>query len=217
MSNVVTKLTIQENNVETASESTNHLVESLKTLLGTEPHDESDIITKLGEIKAKCNVDLAHRCLIAKHGTVDILVESCKKYQTKTNLLINVLGTMIALTNGQPDIITEDHISLFCQLIRSQINDATRITSILKLLHNACIKHEGNRQACANNGLIELILTTLQQHKSVPELVKVGCAVLRALTSDDDIRVPYGKAHEHAKIIVNDHAGIKVLLALTRG
>lgn len=36
--------------------------------------------------------------------------------------------------------------------------------------------------------------------------------LLRMLTLDDDVRVAFGKAHEHAKLIAKEHGGLEVLV-----
>jgi hypothetical protein len=47
--------------------------------------------------------------------------------------------------------------------------------------------------------------------------VKLICCALRTLTLDDDVRVPFGKAHNHAKLIVTEAGALKKLLELSSG
>ena len=37
--------------------------------------------------------------------------------------------------------------------------------------------------------------------------------VWQALVQDDDVRVPFGKAHDHARAIVEDHEALRKLCA----
>jgi hypothetical protein len=48
-------------------------------------------------------------------------------------------------------------------------------------------------------------------------VVREACWALRVMTFDDDIRVPFGHAHEHAKMIVQENKGLKVLIEAARG
>ena len=43
------------------------------------------------------------------------------------------------------------------------------------------------------------------------------CALVRTMTLDDDIRVPYGQAHEHARQLVEEHRLLDVLLDMLKG
>lgn len=36
------------------------------------------------------------------------------------------------------------------------------------------------------------------------DTLRAVCAVLRCLVLDDDVRVEYGRAHEHARVIASD-------------
>lgn len=40
--------------------------------------------------------------------------------------------------------------------------------------------------------------------------------IWQALVQDDDVRVPYGKAHDHAREIVEEHDAISKLLEVLR-
>jgi hypothetical protein len=65
--------------------------------------------------------------------------------------------------------------------------------------------------------LITLLVNLLTVHKNEPLIVIEACGLLRSLTYDDDIRVPFGKAHEHAKMIVTEGHTLKTLLELCEG
>jgi len=50
-----------------------------------------------------------------------------------------------------------------------------------------------------------------------PSTTKEACGVLRSLTLDDDVRVQFGKAHEHTKLIVTEHSGLERLFRFIEG
>jgi len=54
------------------------------------------------------------------------------------------------------------------------------------------------------------VLTT---HVETPAAVKQAAHCLRSLVLDDDVRVAFGKAHDHAKLIVNEHNGFMAIMS----
>lgn len=218
LSNIVTDLEEEEgqDTVTLPSERASSLVESLKVLMQDDQENLEELLKKLADVREVCDEDLARRCLIGSYGLADVLFSVVKKYDSNTEMLLEVLSTYCALTNGQPDVVKEDHVQYFCQQIKDKVGEPAVLCGILKLLFNCCLKHESNRQTNVNHGIVELVTDVLQRHKSEADLVKQSCALLRVLTFDDDIRVPYGRAHDHAKKIVTDHSGIKVLLGLAK-
>lgn len=72
-----------------------------------------------------------------------------------------------------------------------------------------CVRHEENRQALVAAGVLDgLGLCIKEGGRS--ELLQV-CRVWMALVQDDDIRVPFGKAHDHARDIVENHGALTTL------
>lgn len=43
------------------------------------------------------------------------------------------------------------------------------------------------------------------------------CGALRVLTYDDDVRVPFGKGHEHAKMIVTEQDALSKIMLISKG
>ena len=58
-----------------------------------------------------------------------------------------------------------------------------------------------NRQNIFTAGVFEKVRNILLKEEACANEIRDACALLRALTLDDDIRHEYGKAHEHATII----------------
>jgi hypothetical protein len=48
------------------------------------------------------------------------------------------------------------------------------------------------------------------------DVVVETAKLIRTLILDDDVRVPFGKAHEHAKLIVTEGLAIQKLLDVMR-
>lgn len=59
------------------------------------------------------------------------------------------------------------------------------------------------RQKIYNANIIDLIKNNLQERTPL-ELIRSTLALCRALVLDDDVRVEFGKAHEHARIIASE-------------
>lgn len=57
----------------------------------------------------------------------------------------------------------------------------------------------------------------LINHEDNGDIVKEVCQAMRTLTLDDDPRVPFGKAHDHAKMIVTEANALELLLKVANG
>lgn len=77
------------------------------------------------------------------------------------------------------------------------------ICDIFKWIQKACLLHEMNRQLIINEDILVTHLKPLMQRNEV-EVVKNLCTCFRFLILDDDIRVEFGKAHEHARLIASE-------------
>lgn len=90
-------------------------------------------------------------------------------------------------------------------------SDGAVITASLELGLSCCVRHEHNRQNFVNNGLLVHLDQLFDRQR-----VKV-CRIWQALVQDDDIRVPFGHAHEHARIIVEEHQALRKLTKAMNG
>lgn len=66
-------------------------------------------------------------------------------------------------------------------------------------------------------GALEALVGVLQAHRGIPRVVRTTCRALRSFTLDDDVRKPFGKAHEHARLLAEDHGLIAICLDLIKG
>eukprot|EP00730_Choanoeca_flexa_P001115 TRINITY_DN10484_c0_g2_i5.p1 TRINITY_DN10484_c0_g2~~TRINITY_DN10484_c0_g2_i5.p1 ORF type:complete len:502 (+),score=129.05 TRINITY_DN10484_c0_g2_i5:67-1572(+) len=140
--------------------------------------------------------------------------------------LHSTLAALSALLDGQPDLVTppnpnsviaevqvNSNVKALCQPLRKFPSDAIVQQHGVQAIKHACIMHETNRQNFIAEGLIALLLHVLSTHVDAPKAVEQAAHCLRALTLDDDVRVAFGKAHDHAKLIVNEHEGLKAIMS----
>lgn len=77
------------------------------------------------------------------------------------------------------------------------------VCDILKWIQKACLLHELNRQLIFNEELLVKHLKPLLASENA-DIIKNVCTCFRYLILDDDIRVEFGKAHEHARMIASE-------------
>jgi len=78
------------------------------------------------------------------------------------------------------------------------------VCDILKWIQKACLLHELNRQMIVNEEILITHLKPLLLQRKEIEIVRNVLTCLRYLILDDDIRVEFGKAHEHARLIAHE-------------
>ncbi|EGD73226.1 hypothetical protein PTSG_04942 [Salpingoeca rosetta] len=139
-----------------------------------------------------------------------------------THALGVALQTLAALLEGQPDLVTppnpdsvvaevhdnHQHIKQLCEHMTAFKHVGHIQQHGITAIRHACTKHETNRQTFVAEGLIELLLHCVEKHTEHPAAVGEAARCLRILTFDDDIRVAFGKGHEHAKLMVNQHSAL---------
>ncbi|RMB89799.1 hypothetical protein DUI87_33814 [Hirundo rustica rustica] len=96
---------------------------------------------------------------------------------------------------------------LVLQSLRERREDAELTLAGLRCVRNACLKHERNRQDFVKAGILPLLTGAIVQHGDSADVVRTPASALRVMTFDDDIRVPFGHAHDHAKMIVLENDG----------
>lgn len=176
--------------------------------------EKGEIIGILQKLKTECDLDLARRCMAGNNDAYTILIQAALKNKSDKDLLKEILLGLISLTNGQPDVLDEEGCSFLVENLTTNIDDKDLLIITLKLIRNTCTKHESNRQMFVKKKLITNLVDILTLHKTEPDVVIEACGLLRSLTYDDDIRVPFGQAHEHAKMIVTEGNSLKTLLQL---
>ena len=162
-------------------------------------------------------MDLARRCLAGKTNAFSVLLSASKKLQSDEVMLERLLSALCALTNGQPDLIDEEGITWNCETLRSTESNVTVASLLVKLMRLNCVKHERNRQKYVACDVIAILSNTMEKFNTHAQVLKEVCAAFRTLTYDDDVRVPFGKGHDHAKMIVTEENALKKIMDVCNG
>lgn len=126
--------------------------------------------------------------------------------------MLQALNTLSALTDGQPDLLDTQGLQLLVATLAQNADVADLTCSGIRCVCHACLKHEQNRQSLVKAGVLPLLTGAIARHRHCANVVREACWALRVMTFDDDIRVPFGHAHDHAKMIVQENGGLKVLI-----
>ncbi|KAL3866309.1 hypothetical protein ACJMK2_043616 [Sinanodonta woodiana] len=188
-------------------------IDNLSEAVDSGQFDPADKFLQI--IQAECDVDLARRCLAGKHNAYPVLIKALRSFKSNTSRLTGTLSALCSLSNGQPDVLDGDGVSLLIQLLK-ECKDEDVIELTVRLIRLTCIKHEQNRQSYVKAGLVQALIETLDNHKKSAKIVKEVSFALRVLTFDDDVRVPFGQAHENAKMIVLEGNALKALLEICK-
>ncbi|XP_011298333.1 armadillo repeat-containing protein 6 homolog [Fopius arisanus] len=181
-------------------ENSNVIKNCLKKISTSLKDEKCDDITEvLEKLKTELDRDIARRMYAAKEMAYDILLDLIERMKNgdDLNILRTAIKTMTSLMTGHPDLLDDRGVKLQIELLDSQ-SDVPTIQTVLRWIKQCCIKHEMNRQAIFNGGILERMNKILQKEDKSDIELRDACGVLRSLTLDDDIRHEYGKAHEHA-------------------
>ncbi|CAL4172295.1 unnamed protein product [Meganyctiphanes norvegica] len=173
----------------------------------------------LKSFTSQCKCSLAHRVMATKHNSHATILKVIEKVDNDASLLEMSLVAMVALTEGNPDILTAEGCVVMQPLLETWASkkDNPQIPVYLALWsYESCLKHEKNRQNLVNNGGPGRIIELLKGHKDNAAIVKACCKALGAFVLDDDIRIEHGSAHDHARSLVEDHGMIKVILEVMK-
>ncbi|KAG7273182.1 hypothetical protein CRUP_019309 [Coryphaenoides rupestris] len=172
---------------------------------------ESKIIPDLKRFTEQCSIGFAQRFLAAQKDAYPTILSCCKKSVEDKESLLASLSALSALTDGQPDLLDPEGQNLLILILNKYREDPAVTILGVRTIRHCCLKHEQNRQGLVKAGALPLLTGAITRNTECAELVKESCAALRIMTFDDDMRVPFGHAHEHAKMIVLDHHGLKVI------
>lgn len=178
-----------------------------------------DIKEPLAMFSIQCKVSVAHRVLANNHGAYEVLLKLLKNVQRDPAMLGPALKAMVTLTESNPDILTDEGIEFLVQLIeewKCRSDDPTISEYLACWSIESCVKHEDNRQNLVAAGALSSLVSLLHANKSNSRVIKTTCKALRAYTLDDDIRQEFGKAHEHARILVEEYSMISVCLEMLK-
>ncbi|XP_004595827.2 armadillo repeat-containing protein 6 [Ochotona princeps] len=159
-----------------------------------------------------CRVHKGSRFLAAQHGAYPVILAAWKLAAGDPGLTLAALNALSALTDGQPDLLDPQGLQLLVATLARHADAADLTCSGLRCVRHACLKHEHNRQGLVKAGVLPLLTGAVARHGRHADVVREACCALRVMTFDDDIRVPFGHAHDHAKMIVRENRGLKVLI-----
>lgn len=186
------------------------LLMSLSDLLKSNSNWEKESTRLLlQEVVEELSHDLSKRYQACKATNVaDVLFQSCTVSKEKNCHQLESLKAYCALVNGQPDEATSEHMQFFMSNL-----EETRCASTAELLccicKNISTMQEMNRQALVKKGIINLLMQSMERFIEHVNVVRECCGALRALTLDDDVRVPFGQSHEHSKLMVTEQNGLQ--------
>lgn len=181
-------------------------------------HSDKSKILKPEELHKSLDVlmtelcqSVPHRVLAAKNNLLNyllIMIDTEITLQTSNKdtdeaLLHKLILCAHALINQNPDIFDCKSMEIIMRLLESQTTELI-ICDTLKWIQKSCLLHEMNRQAIMNEdallGHFKKLVT-----RSEPSIIKNVCITFRYLILDDDIRVEFGKAHDHARLIAQEY------------
>ncbi|XP_021561991.1 armadillo repeat-containing protein 6 isoform X2 [Carlito syrichta] len=172
-----------------------------------------EVSTHLARFCDQCKEVKACRFLAAQKGAYPIILASWKlAVKGDQGLLLQALSALSVLTDGQPDLLDAQGLQLLVATLAQNADTADLTCSAIRCVRHACLKHEQNRQDLVKAGVLPLLTSAITRHGRHASVVREACWALRVITFDDDIRVPFGHAHDHAKMIVLENRGLKVLI-----
>lgn len=185
------------------------------TQLSANSASEEDKLDGLRTVTSCCQADLAQRVMATKNGAYSFLLRLAGPAEESRAVRREAISCLAAVMDSNPDYLETQGISLLLDLLE----DPDLYLPALDWLLVCCVRHEENRVAVVGRG----ILPRLEQiargggggngdggDVRRDNLLKV-CRVWMALVQDDDIRVPFGKAHDHSREIVENHSALQLL------
>ena len=170
--------------------------------------DESEpLLEGLKELSLECNKNEYNRKFAASKDAHNLLYSCCNHgYLRKDKDILAVsLDALSSFLVGQGDLADARMVEFLANCLK-ELKEDLLIEKIVKAVRVACIKSESNRQTFVEHGIVPCLVAYLKEYKHSSEIVTATCATLRVLTFDDDMSVAFGKAHEHAKLIVAENA-----------
>mmetsp|Transcript_24911 Transcript_24911/g.64895 ORF Transcript_24911/g.64895 Transcript_24911/m.64895 type:complete len:510 (+) Transcript_24911:282-1811(+) len=203
------------------------------------PSDKLEAVLK--DIKGFCK-EKPVKLLMGNNGALAVLLAGCEKFLSGDKYKEPSFGDVLAaavealckLLQEQPDLagpVQADcfqttsgetaqptkEISRLCALVKATADAPEHVQGeALRACRFSMFMHESNRQAFAADGLIELCLVAAEGRPQSAEVITQSMMCLRALTKDDDPRVPFGRANEHVKAICSEYKGLDRLLQVIR-
>ncbi|XP_067824609.1 armadillo repeat-containing protein 6 isoform X2 [Heptranchias perlo] len=203
---------VQKTTAETSDQKHNVLqaLDALQKALDLMDLDEmGDHLTNFTK---QCSLDFAHRHLAAEKSAYSTVLSSCKELMSDRPCLLKGVQALAALLDGQPDLLDSEGQDLLLDILKQNQSDAALNVVTIRAIHHSCLMHEQNRQDLVQRGVLPLLTGAIVIHGTQPDVIREASSTLRVMTFDDDIRVPFGRAHDHAKLIVMENDGLRIII-----
>ncbi|OXB57705.1 UNVERIFIED_CONTAM: hypothetical protein H355_008659, partial [Colinus virginianus] len=174
--------------------------------------DLAEMAEQLLVFTDQCKEQLAFRYLAGQNGAYPVVFSACQLASGDRNLMMKAFNALSAILDGQPDLLDSAGQDLLLQTLKEYREDAEVTLAGIRCIRHACLKHEQNRQDFVKKGVLPLLTGAIVLHGDSADVVRTASSALRVMTFDDDIRVPFGHAHDHAKMIVLENDGLRVLI-----
>ncbi|XP_036939341.1 armadillo repeat-containing protein 6 [Acanthopagrus latus] len=198
---------------EKPEEQTHEIIQALESLrIGKDSTSVTEVTADMKRFTEHCLLGFAQRYLAAQKDAYPVILAYCKKSIEEQDAVLTTLSALAALTDGQPDLLDAEGQQFLLDVFKKYQADSSVVRVVIRTVRHCCLKHEQNRQDLVKGGILPLMTGAITQHSGCADLVKEASAALRFMTFDDDVRVTFGHAHEHAKMIVLEHNGLKVLI-----
>jgi len=192
---------INLHNIVISEKGSQVVVESVQALFKDLPRDE--LVEHLKTILECCKTDLAQRVLATDNGAYSVLL---KLAQSSEKVL--VLKTLTAVMDTNPDHLEKQGVNLLNSLLfEHRGGDVAR--AVLDLVLICCVRCEANRVQFVNSGILDKLEVVIREGEK--EEVMGVCRIWIALVQDDDVRVPFGKAHDTARDVVENNNALQIL------
>lgn len=205
LANIIKDLEI---NTETGNPLLNETIDKIKAHADNKNLTQGELNENLDKLISELNKSVPHRVLASKYFTQESLIKIIQdelenqSEHARDSILHKSIICAHALTNKNPDIFDGKSLECIIKILDTAKNSHI-ICDTLKWIHKACLLHELNRQKILNEEILVTHLKPLLQSNDT-DVVKNLCTCFRFLILDDDIRVEFGKAHEHARLIATE-------------
>lgn len=193
---------INLNNLVISEKGSQVVVESVQELF--KDLSEDDLINHMKIIQGCCEQDLPQRVLATDNGAYSVLLKQIKT----PSLRLEAVKTLSAIMDTNPDHLEAQGVALINNLLHDNPHGELAV-AVLDWILNCCVRCEANREQFVVSGLLTRLASEARIEDK--EIMLRVCRVWIALVQDDDIRVPFGKAHETARTIVENHDALKIL------